>query len=175
MRRLAALVLVALGIGCAAGRPLHFYDGFELPRSETALVTVQSDDNLVKLRIEAVDGMRLPGAEREFHERDREVILRPGKHSLEVRGWGIRSVGPDIELPSGVRGSEVLVISFEPQRLDFVAAAGRDYEVRVRRVPFDPSSDDVAAPLHRAAAEQWSFDIVELPACQACPGTDVKD
>jgi hypothetical protein len=140
---------------------VHVYEGPPLPRSETSLVAVQGDDNQVKLRIEAVDGRRLPGAEREFYHRDREVIVRPGPHTIEVRGWYIVEVGPDVVLPDGERGNYILHNSAGPVVIEIIAFAGRDLEIQAQVVDFALPPSEVRPPSNPAS--QVRFTVVERP------------
>jgi hypothetical protein len=81
---------VALAIwagGCAEKQPVRMYAGPELPPTETSLVVVQPDRAGVMIRIEAVDGVRMPSATRELYDRDREAIVRAGLHTVRVGGW----------------------------------------------------------------------------------------
>ncbi len=174
-RRAAARTLLCVApllAACTTPQPIHCYEGAPLPRSETSLIAVQADDNVVKLRIEAVDGTRLPGAEREFHQRNRAAIVRPGPHTIEVRGWYIADVGPDVVLPEGDHGNLVLFYTFGPRRLEFAAFAGRDYEVRARRVDIDVPPRTVRAPL--LPGDSLLLEIVELPGCAGCPDTPTQ-
>ncbi len=71
---------------CALLRWVRMYDGPTLPSSKTSSIAVQPDHGAVVLQIEAVDGKRMPGAEREFYFRDKAAIVEAGEHTVEVRG-----------------------------------------------------------------------------------------
>jgi len=171
LRTRRLLVLTLLG-ACAVPQAVHVYPGPPLPRGETSLLELQADANLVKLRIEAVDGVRLPGANPEFHARDRGVVLRPGPHTIEVRGWFIADVGSDVVLPEGERGNYVLTYTFAPRILELTTFAGRDYEIQARPIDFDTAPRNVAAPLF--PAERLLLAVVERPSCPDCQNTSAR-
>lgn len=120
------------------------------------------------LRIEAVDGVRMPGAEREFYDRDKGAIVRAGSHTVEVRPWAAK-VGPAITLRGGLTGELVLVLTFEPSTVSFTAEGGRDYEIQARRAPFDSSVRHVTVPQRPVHTQDWLISVVERPQCPECP------
>lgn len=156
------LALAALLSGCGERQPARMYEGPDLPRSETSLVVVQPDQSGMMLRIEAVDGVRAPGAQREFHDRDRAVVVRAGSHTVEVRGWGVQATASAIVASSsGVDKDYLVTVTMPPRVVTVTAEGGRDYEIQFRRPAFDTNVRHADVPLRVQHTQEWLVTVVD--------------
>jgi hypothetical protein len=168
---------VALAIwagGCAPKQAARMYAGPDLPPTETALVVVQEDRAGVMIRIEAVDGVRMPNATRELYDRDREAIVRAGPHTVRVGGWVVKAeYGREITLRTGVPADVVPFVLLAPETLTFTAEGGHDYEIQVRRAAFDSEVRQVTVPQRPIHTQNWIMHIADRKdvesKCPECP------
>lgn len=174
-RRIFPLALAIWASGCAAKpQPIRMYAGPELPPTATSLVAVEPDRAGVMIRIEAVDGVRLPNATRQLHDRDREAIVRAGSHTVTVGGWVVEAENfRAVTFRTGFSSDYVAFVVLDPMALPFTAVGGHDYEIQVRRAAFDSTVRHVTVPERPASTQQWLPTIVDRreaePKCPECP------
>lgn len=148
--RLGALgllfLLAAWQAGCGAQR-IRVYGGPERPRDRVATVSGFFDRDRMMVTIETIDGRKVVGQgpfRGGVYSRDTIAEIIPGYHEAEVRFWGFSGTAT--------------MVSDKPLLVAFVAQAGRDYEIRVRRYgdAFYPGDPGVVPP------SPWLVWVVDL-------------
>jgi hypothetical protein len=131
-----AFAFVLFVAACGAQR-IRVYSGPERPRDRVATVSGFFDRDRMMVTIETLDGRKVAGQgpfRGGVYSRDTVAEIIPGYHEAEVRFWGF----------SGT----TTMVSDKPLFVAFVAQAGRDYEIRVRRFgdAFYPTAPSVVPP-----------------------------
>jgi hypothetical protein len=112
----------------------------------------------------------MPNADREFYERDTEVIVAAGTHVVEVRGWALK-IGsfPQVVRKDGDPVDPAIFTTVGPTTVELTAEGGRGYELRFARIPFDRTLRHISPPGRPTYSQDWTVHAEALPDCPMCP------